>query len=103
MGQRGKRFFSILFNAAEGQTAHSPEQLADFMRQDQYLAIKYLYTGKLTKWLSDNQRPELASEIEEIVEKRKIRLPDCMLLATLLMRICPIMILTDVRSLQLRE
>ena len=70
VGQRGKRFFSILFNAAEGQTAHSPEQLADFMRQDQYLAIKYLYTGKLTKWLSDNQRPELASEIEEIVEKR---------------------------------
>ena len=70
VGQESKRRFSIIFNAGKNQIAHSPEQLADFMRQDQNLAIKYLYTGKLTKWLNDNQRPELVSEIEDIVEKR---------------------------------
>lgn len=68
--QEVKRRFSIIFNAGKNQVAHSPGQLADFMRQDQNLAIKYLYTGKLTKWLTDNQRPELATEIEDIVEKR---------------------------------
>lgn len=70
VGEESKRSFSIIFDAGKNRIARSPEQLADFMRQDQNLAIKYLYTGKLTKWLNDNQRPELAAETEDIVEKR---------------------------------
>jgi serine/threonine protein kinase len=70
LGQQSERTFHIIFNAGKEQIAHSPEQLADFMREDHELAIKYLYTGKLTKWLGDNQRPELGAEIEEIVEKK---------------------------------
>lgn len=70
VGEENKRSFNIIFNAGKDQIAHSPEELADFMRQDQNLAIKYLYTGKLTGWLTDNQRPELATELEDIVEKR---------------------------------
>jgi serine/threonine protein kinase len=69
-GKESERTFHIIFNAGKEQIAHSPEELADFMREDHELAIKYLYTGKLTKWLGDNQRPELGAEIEEIVEKK---------------------------------
>lgn len=100
-GQESRRSFSIIFNAGKNQVAHSPEQLADFMRQDQSLAIKYLYTGKLTKWLTDNQRPELATEIEDIVENaiRKIRQPDCMRRVICSMWICLIMISKAVRGL----
>ncbi len=70
------------------------------MRQDQNLAIKYLYTGKLTKWLNDNQRPELVSEIEDIVEKRypKDQTADCMPPVIRSMWICPIMMSRDVRG-----
>lgn len=68
--QSGQRRFNVVFNASKNQIAHSPEELADFMREDHILAIKYLYTGKLTKWLTENQHPELVTEIEEIVEKR---------------------------------
>ncbi len=63
-----KKTFEIIFNAGKNQTAHSPEELADFMRRDPELAKKYLYTGKITKWLNDAQRPELAMNVEHIVE-----------------------------------
>ncbi|MDR0989315.1 MAG: protein kinase [Prevotellaceae bacterium] len=70
LGQEAELSFSIIFNAGKNQIAHSPEELAEFMRKDQSLAIKYLYTGKLTQWLNENARPELAAELEEIVENR---------------------------------
>ncbi|MDR1003522.1 MAG: aminoglycoside phosphotransferase family protein [Prevotellaceae bacterium] len=69
-GQEVERTFNIIFNAGKNQVAHSPEELADYMRQDPDLANKYLYTGKISKWLNESQRPELAAEIEEITEKR---------------------------------
>ncbi|MDR0893965.1 MAG: protein kinase [Prevotellaceae bacterium] len=67
--------FNIIFNAGKNQVAHSPEELADYMRQDPDLTGKYLYTGKIAKWLNENQRPELAAEIEEITEKRYPKQP----------------------------
>lgn len=59
--------FKVVFS--KDKTAHSPEELAKFMYEDQQLAIKYLYSGKISKWLEDNQRPEIAMRIEEIAEK----------------------------------
>ena len=62
------RKFKILFNATKNQIAYSPEELVQFMLEDQELSIKYLYSGKITKWLTENLRPELAMNIENIVE-----------------------------------
>ena len=59
---------NIVFNSGKKQVAHTPEELAAFMLADQELAIKYLYTGKITKWFNDAKRPELAVNIESIVE-----------------------------------
>ncbi len=62
-----KTDFKAVFS--KDKTAHSPEELAKIMYEEQALAIKYLYSGKISKWLEDNQRPELAMRIEEITEK----------------------------------
>lgn len=66
-GQRQNGGLNIVFNSSKQQIAHSPEELAAFMVEDQSLAIKYLYSGKVSKWLE--QSPELQIEIENIVEK----------------------------------
>lgn len=58
---------NIIFNSSKHQVAHSVEELAAFMVDDMSLSIKYLYSGKLSKWLE--HMPELQIEIENIVEK----------------------------------
>lgn len=58
---------NIIFNSSKNQIAHSPEELAAFMAADMNLAIKYLYSGKISKWLE--HIPELQIEMENIVEK----------------------------------
>ena len=58
---------NIIFNSSKNQVAHSVEELAEFMVDDVDLAIKYLYSGKISKWLE--HIPELQIEIENIVEK----------------------------------
>lgn len=58
---------NIIFNSSKNQIAHSPEELAAFMADDMDLAIKYLYSGKISKWLE--RIPELQIEMENIVEK----------------------------------
>ena len=58
---------NIVFNSSKNQIAHSPKELAAFMADDMNLAIKYLYSGKISKWLE--HVPELQIEIENIVEK----------------------------------
>lgn len=52
------------------QVAHSPEELVKYMLADQNLAIKYLYGKRISKWLDEQKRPELAVEIENVVEQR---------------------------------
>ena len=59
---------NITFNAAKHQTANTPEELANCMEEDPELGTKYLYRGQLEKWLKPY--PELAIEMQEIVEKR---------------------------------
>ena len=59
---------NITFSASKHLVAHSPEELADCMIEDIELAKRYLYRGQLEKWLKPY--PELALEMQEIVEKR---------------------------------
>ena len=65
--ERREEGLNIVFNSSKHQVAHSVEELAAFMVEDLDLAIKYLYSGKLSKWLE--HMPELQIEIENIVEK----------------------------------
>lgn len=65
--ERREEGLNIVFNSSKHQVAHSPEELAAFMVEDINLSIKYLYSGKLSKWLE--YMPELQIEIENIVEK----------------------------------
>lgn len=57
----------IVYNGSKNQIAHTPEELAAFMVEDDELAKKYLYSGKISKWLE--YCPELQVEIERIVEE----------------------------------
>ena len=65
--ERREEGLNIIFNSGKHQVAHSVEELAAFMAEDLNLSIKYLYSGKLSKWLE--HMPELQIEIENIVEK----------------------------------
>lgn len=58
---------NIVYNGSKNQIAHTPEELAAFMVEDDELAKKYLYNGKISKWLE--YCPELQVEIERIVEE----------------------------------
>ena len=59
---------NIVYNASKHQTAHTFEDLTDFMVEDIDLAVRYLYKGQLNKWLSDY--PELQARLDDIVENR---------------------------------
>lgn len=60
----------ILFNAAKNMSFTNLTELVKCMMADEALAKKYLYSGKITRWLEDMQHPERAMEIEEICERR---------------------------------
>ena len=59
---------NITYNASKHQIANTPEELADYMTADVELAKKYLYRGQIERWLKPY--PELALEMQDIVEKR---------------------------------
>lgn len=63
-----KTTFKVVFNGEKGLIASSPKELVRIMFSNQQLAISYLYKGRITKWLEDNGRPELAVEMEKIKE-----------------------------------
>lgn len=65
-----KKSFRILFNQSKHQIATSANELGQLLYQEKILAVKYLYSGKITKWLFENRCPELAVEIEDIVENQ---------------------------------
>lgn len=72
---------NITFSASKHLFANTPEELASCMMQDSDLAIKYLYRGTVEKWLKSY--PELALEIQDIVEKRYPKEKDTGLMAAL--------------------
>jgi len=59
---------NIVYNASKHQTAHTFEDLTDFMAEDIALAARYLYKGQINKWLADY--PELQARLDDIVEDR---------------------------------
>ena len=60
---------NIIYNASKHQIANTPQELARLMLEDESgLAVKYLYRGQVERWL--RTYPELALEVQEIVEKR---------------------------------
>lgn len=59
---------NIVYNASKHQTAHTFEDLTDFMADDLVLAARYLYKGQFKNWFSDN--PGLQARLEDIVENR---------------------------------
>lgn len=61
---------NILYHSNKKQTAHTPEELAGYMLEDEKLAVKYLYSGKVAEWFFEGGMPELGIEIEEIVERK---------------------------------
>lgn len=62
--------FMVVFNSSKNQVAKTPTELAGFLLEDPALGKKYLYSGRVTRWLEETGRNELAVNIEEIVEKR---------------------------------
>ena len=72
----------IVFNASKHQIANTPEELAYLMLADEAgLAVKYLYRGQVERWLKPY--PELAMEVNDIVEKRYPHDQDTGLYATI--------------------
>ena len=63
--------FEVLFNGARNLVAHSPEELAQLMLADPQLGIKYLYSGRVGKWMDELAGlPEVMLDIEDIVESK---------------------------------
>ena len=62
--------FNIVFNQSKNQVARSAVELGRIMFAEQELAKKYLYSGKLAEWLTNCKAPELAIEMEDIVENQ---------------------------------
>lgn len=61
--------FRVVFNSAKNLVAHSPAELARLLVDDPELGKKYLYSARVTGWLEDTGRNEIAVNVEEIVEK----------------------------------
>lgn len=65
-----KHQFEIVFKGDGNVVCHSLEELAAAMYKYQDLATNYLYKGKIEQWVQDNGYPEVAMQIEDIVEKK---------------------------------
>ena len=63
-----QKLFEIIIDGKRNLVAHSPKELANIMYTNADLAISYLYKGRITQWLEDNGRPEIAIEMERIKE-----------------------------------
>ena len=72
---------NITFSASKHLFANTPEELVGCMVQEPELARKYLYRGTVEKWL--RPYPELALEIQDIVEKRYPKDQDTGLMAAI--------------------
>ena len=60
--------YRIVFSGEKNLIAHSNEELGTIMWDNQELAKKYLYSDKITDWLEDAGRPEMALRMREITE-----------------------------------
>lgn len=67
-GEKCASNFEVVFNSAKGLVAHSPAELAQLLVTDKTLGRKYLYSGRVTRWLEEAGANEVAVNVEEIVE-----------------------------------
>ena len=61
--------FHVVFNSAKNQVANSPAQLAKLLLEDSILGKKYVYSGRVTRWLEETGRNEIAVNVEDITER----------------------------------
>ncbi len=62
--------FHVVFNSSKNQVANSPAELAHYLMEEDTLGKKYLYSGRVTRWLEETGRNEVAVLVEEIVEDK---------------------------------
>lgn len=61
--------FHVVYNSSKKQIAASPAELAHYLLEDKVLGKKYIYSGRVTRWLEETGRNEIAVNVEEIAEK----------------------------------
>ena len=61
----------FVFNESSSKVAHSPEELAAFMAEDRYYALRILKRGKVSEWLHACNRDNLSTNIDEIVDNER--------------------------------
>ncbi len=59
---------NIVFSSTQRLLARSAQELARLMWEHSALGIKYLYSGRITEWLKEYDMPEVAIEVDRIVE-----------------------------------
>ena len=58
----------FLYDTENNLIAHNPKELAELLLKHPAIGVKYLYRGKVSKWLEDSKNQKLAVEIDDIVE-----------------------------------
>ncbi|GJQ63559.1 MAG: hypothetical protein SCALA702_26120 [Melioribacteraceae bacterium] len=59
----------FVFDPGRNLSAETPEELAKLLQDEPEIGRKYLYRGKITKWLEESNNTKLAVFIEDIYEK----------------------------------
>lgn len=59
----------FIFDPGRNLSAETPEELAKLLQDEPEIGRKYLYRGKITKWLEESNNTKLAVFIEDIYEK----------------------------------
>jgi len=58
----------FLFDTEKNLVANTPKDLAALLMKHQAIGGKYLYRGKISKWLEDSKNQKLAVEIDDVTE-----------------------------------
>lgn len=64
------RYKSFIVDPERNLVADDAKELASLLYDHKALGIKYLYSKRISKWLEECGNPKLATEIDDIVEKR---------------------------------
>lgn len=63
------RYKKFLFDPEKELVAKNAKDMAELMRNDRNLGIRFLYNKRITKWLEESGNHRMAVETDEIVEK----------------------------------
>ena len=64
-----KSNFKVTFDSSKGMVAHSPAELARMLVADPSLGKDYIYSGRVTRWLEESDRPEMGMAVEKFYTK----------------------------------